>query len=253
MSLKFGILIVAHAPLRAEAADSSEMVTQLLFGESVEILNTNKQWVFVRCLHDNYEGWMDHKQIFSCNENDLNGWKSKATHRIFENTFEFSSELGSHTLYKGSLLPADYTDFQLGELRYKAKKPMQIIERNHSVIEYAQSYLNTPYLWGGRSFTGMDCSGFTQMVFAFLGKQLPRDASQQINVGQLIPFEDHQAGDLAFFKNENGKIIHVGMATGQGTILHAHGQITEDFLRADGIYKKQNLSKSHDLHAIKRV
>jgi cell wall-associated NlpC family hydrolase len=157
-------------------------------------------------------------------------------------------------LYRGSLLPSDFINgFSLGPTNFHPKEVNFALNRNHSVIEIAQSYLNTPYLWGGRSATGIDCSGFTQMVFSFLGKSLPRDASQQIGIGSSVLFSDAQAGDLAFFQNNSGKIIHVGILTGQGTILHAHGTITEDYMKTDGIYKKQDLVKSHELHSIKRI
>ncbi len=254
MSLNFGIIQVAHAPLRIAASDTSEMVTQLLFGESLEILEQQNQWIRVRCTHDQYEGWMDSKQAFCCDLKTQDYWRKIAQHRLLEHNIVFNTELGQHVLYRGSLLPSDFLNgFTLGSTSYHPQDKNIPLNRNSSVIEVAQSYLNTPYLWGGRSVTGIDCSGFTQLVFAFLGKVVPRDASQQIKTGTLVNFLDAQAGDLAFFQNDSGKIIHVGILTGQGTILHAHGLVTEDFIKADGIYKKYDFTKSHELHSIKRL
>ncbi len=254
MSLDFGIIHVAHAPVRSAASDTAEMVTQLLFGESLEILEQQNQWIRIRCTHDQYEGWMDNKQAFRCDLKTQQYWQKIATQRLLEHSVTFNTEFGPHVLYRGSLLPNDFNSgFNLGQTNFHPQIVNSALNRNHSVIEIAQSYLNTPYLWGGRSATGIDCSGYTQMVFAFLGKTLPRDASQQVHSGSPISFENIEAGDLAFFQNNSGKIIHVGILTGQGSILHAHGTITEDFVKKDGIYKKHDLSKSHDLHSIKRI
>lgn len=254
MSDNFGIIQVAQAPVRASASDTAEMVTQLLFGETLEILEQSQQWIRIRCQHDNYEGWMDSKQAAICDLKTLQIWRKFATYRQLENSLVLSSEEGLCTIYKGSLIPQDFHNgFLLGDQNYRPVTKEFALSRNLSIIEHAQGYLNTPYLWGGRSFTGLDCSGFTQMVYAFVGKLLPRDASQQVMLGKSVDFKEVQAGDLAFFKNEAGRIIHVGILTGQGTILHAHGKVTEDFIMIDGIYKKNNLSKSHDLDCIKRL
>lgn len=254
MSINLGIIQVAHAPIRSAASDTAEMVTQLLFGESLEILEQQNQWIHIRATHDQYEGWMDSKQVFQGDLKTQEYWRKIASHRLLEHSVSFLTDQGQHVLYRGSLLPSDYVSgFNLGPIPFHPKEVNFALNRNHSVIEIAQSYLNAPYLWGGRSVTGIDCSGFTQMVFSFLGKALPRDASQQAKTGTSLDFTDVEAGDLAFFQNHAGRIIHVGMLTGQGTILHAHGTVTEDFMKSDGIYKKQDFSKSHELHSIRRM
>ncbi len=254
MSATFGIIQVAHVPVRATDNDTAEMVTQLLFGETVEILEQKKQWIKIRAQHDQYEGWMDHKQVVFCDLKAVQYWHKIAQFKLADAHFDFHCEDGLTTLYKGSILPGDFMQsFRLGNLTYIPKSQPGTLDRNQSIIEIAQSYLNAPYLWGGRSITGIDCSGLTQQVYAFLGKQIPRDASQQVHLGKTVAFAQIQAGDLAFFKNTQGKIIHVGILTGQGTIIHAHGKVTEDFIQTDGIYKKHDMSKSHELEVIKRL
>jgi len=254
MSTSFGIIRVAHAPVRSVADDTSEMVTQLLFGETLRILEQKGQWMLIQCYNDDYEGWMDSKQLLKQDLDGIVHWQKKASYRIIEHNLTLHSEFGDFVIYKGSLVPEDYErGFKLGEFAFHAKKNSHTLSRNFSIIEIAQSYLNTPYLWGGRSITGIDCSGFTQQVFAFIGKDLPRNASQQIELGVEVSFNNSQAGDLAFFSNATGKIVHVGILTGLGTILHAHGRVTEDWIKSEGIFKKNDMTKSHDLHSIKRI
>ena len=120
--------------------------------------------------------------------------------------------------------------------------------------EIAQSLLNVPYQWGGRSPMGMDCSGFTQVVFKILGKKLLRDAWQQAEQGVLVNFiEEIQPGDLVFFDNEEGRIIHVGIALANHKIIHASGCVRIDNLDHHGIYNTETRKYSHNLRIIKRV
>ncbi len=254
MTAKYGIIQVAHAPIRATDSDTSEIVTQLLFGEGLTILEQKNQWVRIQCVHDKYEGWMDEKQFYACDEDNFHWWRKMSTRRIQEHAIPFHTNEGPYHLYRGSLVPEEYFNgFELGAIQFRALQKDLALQRNQSIVEIAQMYLNTPYLWGGRSATGIDCSGYTQMVFAFLGIDLSRDASQQVNQGKEVEFKEIQAGDLAFFSNAAGKVIHVGILTGQGTILHAHGKVVEDPIKTDGIYKKHSGLKSHNLLTIKRI
>ena len=119
--------------------------------------------------------------------------------------------------------------------------------------EVARLYLNTPYLWGGRTPFGIDCSGFVQMVYRFAGIQLPRDASLQVKGGVSLGFIDEaQPGDLAFFESEEGAIVHVGILTGNRRIIHASGTVRVDPIDHHGIFNMQANGYSHRLRIVKR-
>ncbi|MGZ4064345.1 MAG: C40 family peptidase, partial [Bacteroidia bacterium] len=122
------------------------------------------------------------------------------------------------------------------------------------ITQTAFVFINAPYLWGGRSIFGIDCSGFTQIVYRLNGFKLPRDAYQQAELGHPLSFvEEAQAGDLAFFDNEEGKIVHVGIILDNQEIIHASGQVRVDKFDHYGIFHSENKKYSHMLRVIKRV
>jgi cell wall-associated NlpC family hydrolase len=120
-------------------------------------------------------------------------------------------------------------------------------------MDCALEFLNVPYLWGGKSVFGIDCSGFVQLVFRLYDLNLPRDAYQQAEIGELIDSKEARQGDLAYFTNEKGKIIHVGIVLDNETIIHASGRVRIDQLTKSGIYNSDYCKETHKLHFIKRV
>lgn len=249
----FGIAHTATIPLRASDSDRAEIVSQLLFGEGVEVLEKNSPWTKVKCLHDGYEGFVDEKQFIFVSEDIYNDWHATPKTRLVQRAIQIQSEDGPEWIYQGSLLPQQYASgFSIASKKYHVISTPFELSRNNSIIDIAQGYLNTPYLWGGRSITGIDCSGYTQIVFAQFNKTLKRDASQQVEEGFEIKFNDIQAGDLAFFHNTKGKVIHVGILTGMGTILHASGKVREDRIEPKGIYREDRKMYTHELTCIRR-
>lgn len=234
----------AIAPIRAEAKDASEMVTQLLFGDRVEVLESDRQWRKIRVLEDQYEGWVDEKMLFPISEDKI-GKDTERQSLLFDACFVLETQQGEMHLTRGADLSVLKSDSSFRSM----KEPEQI---PNSLREIALSYRNAPYLWGGKTLFGIDCSGFTQMVFRFLGYSLPRDANQQAELGQKVNFENRQEGDLAFFENKDGKIIHVGIVLMDGKIIHAHGKVRMDNLTKDGIWNEDKACQSHQLNCIKR-
>jgi gamma-D-glutamyl-L-lysine dipeptidyl-peptidase len=239
--------VVAQSPMRAEPSDKSEMVSQMLFGESAEILDQKDSWCFIQTSHDGYQGWMDRKHLVSSDlVLDLSPLTSPS---IWKDNFS-----ANHRLSPGSFVSRDKTPLDLAPYSFE---PIEAAPGPKELVTFAEQYLGTPYLWGGRSLYGIDCSGYTQMIARFAGLSIPRDAYQQAEVGEHITFlEETRTGDFAFFDNSDGRIIHVGMIVRYDAsirILHASGNVRNDLLDHQGIFRTTDQIYTHNLRLIKRI
>jgi cell wall-associated NlpC family hydrolase len=256
--MAFAVCNVSIMPVRVVSDERSEMVTQVFFGETLQILESSTHWAYVRLTHDRYEGWVDPKQIMVIDEDEMK--------RISESPLFFSSDLVQVVtqlsnnqlipLLMGSHLPGiSQNRFELAgqEYEYEGATVAANAKPNRStIIENASMYLNAPYLWGGKSPFGIDCSGYSQTVYKISGLSIPRDASQQALQGETISFiTDAQMGDLAFFDNNDGKIIHVGILLGDNKIMHASGKVRVDAIDHQGIFNVDTRKYSHKLRLIK--
>ncbi|MCY0970342.1 C40 family peptidase [Chryseobacterium wangxinyae] len=237
--MDIGICVVTVAPVRAENSDRAEIVTEILFGESADILEVNKNWTKIKMHYDGYEGWMDTKQIKHVTDEHL---KSRKVTLITENFASIMTNDGRTLLSMGS------------EVEYPAVASRRSHDVRESIALTAREFLNVPYLWGGKSFFAVDCSGFVQLVFKIHNIKLPRDTYQQAEVGEVLSFvEESQPGDLAFFENSEGKIIHVGIMLENQKIIHASGKVRIDTLDSTGIFNKELNKHTHKLRVIKSV
>jgi gamma-D-glutamyl-L-lysine dipeptidyl-peptidase len=229
---KYGQAHLSVIPLRAQGSHKSELVSQLLFNETYSIIKEEKEWTFVRCLHDNYEGWLSSDQIRYISE------------EVYETPFQYySPEL---ILWNKKLQQYLFMGSPFNRLPVKSK-----YNKIEIVCRAAEQFVNTPYLWGGRSPLGVDCSGLMQVVFRMCGLLLPRDASEQAEIGKTVAFGEHKRGDLAFFENKSGEISHVGLVCGEQSILHASGWVRIDLLTSDGLSHKN--TQTHRLSFFKNV
>lgn len=258
--MKYGISTLSVIPCRSEPSDKSEQVTQLLFGEHYKIIEERAKWVKIRTAYDRYESWIDRKQIHEVSKEiyqNLDKIKFMPCSQEMVGVIK-AEDSPARAILMGSHLPGlvdkaftlDGTTYQFDGLAYEGGG----VESKDKLVEHGLLYLETPYLWGGRSPFGIDCSGFSQLVYKMIGKRLPRDAYQQAEIGQTLSFvEEAEPGDLAFFDNEDGHIIHVGMLLEENYIIHASGKVRIDRVDHQGIYNAETRSYTHKLRLIKRI
>jgi hypothetical protein len=248
--MQYGICNLSVIPLRFEASDASEMVSQVIYGDLFKVLEQRKSWSKIRLAFDKYEGWIDNKQFLEITEDDYKTLNSE-TLKLSTDLVEFIED-SDNQLYPITLgstlngLPLFNHNFDGSFTDIKNTKA--------SLIETAFLYLNAPYLWGGKTPFGIDCSGFTQMVYKLNGHKLLRDASQQATQGEALSFiEESEPGDLAFFDNNEGHITHVGIIMKDNYIIHAHGKVRIDRLDHSGIYNAERRMHTHKLRVIKKI
>lgn len=241
-------------PVRAEPSGKSAMVNQLLFGDRVLVIESVDDWYKIITLHDNYEGWCESNQLVLLTDEANNELPVRLVNDI---TASFASGSNTITLVFGSSVPVQGNDYIIN------LKPWQLVNghlmkplefNGINVLNTAVKLMGAPYLWGGRSPFGIDCSGLIQIAFKMTGMNLPRDAWQQADYpGEFIDLiAEAQAGDIAFFDNEEGIIKHTGILTGQGTIVHASGRVRMDPVDHQGIFNRELGKYTHKLRLIKR-
>ncbi len=247
------ICSVTFLPLRSSPSHRSEMVSQVLFGERFKILVSSGIWIKISMEFDSYEGWIDSSQggyarFRENNDGIITGCELKCAEK----------DGGSMYVAPGSELfnlSKNFASFSIADKTYLLpKESASLFSPASSVIATAHQFLNAPYLWGGRTPWGIDCSGLIQIVFKIHGIALPRDASQQAAQGHIINFmSDSKPGDVLFFSGESDTISHTGLLYSDGTVIHASGTVRTDKVDHQGIWNDDVNKYTHRLRVIRRM
>ena len=250
------VCCVPVSTMRKLDAHSAEIVSQLLFGEKCTVLEKGRKgWLHIQAKYDDYTGWIQESHVTPIEEDQFNqqekelvsDWVNEINYNGYNMMVPYGSSLGVFKNGKAF--------WRKNSVHYKGNKcKPQETEINAKMIkQVSYKFLNTSYLWGGRSVFGIDCSGFAQMVYKFLNTPLPRDAWQQAEKGTTINFlQEVQCGDLAFFESEEGKIIHVGILLSEHEVIHSSGKVRIDKIDVEGILNLETKQRTHKLRIIKR-
>lgn len=256
--MKYGLCELAVVPVRIQPGDQYEMINQLIFGDVVVVMDKHKNWLLIETADDQYDGWIDEKQIIPIDINQYDKLMSLDRFYCLEFSAVCKSNNGSNNLIlpMGSRIPSFANgQFQLNGSQYGFEGNFRNADKKASrndISNIAKMYQGAPYLWGGRSPFGIDCSGFTQIVFKICKIFLPRDSSQQVMAGNTVNFiHEAKPGDLAFFGNEDGKIIHVGIILDENKIIHASGKVRIDSIDHQGIFNAELNQYTHQLRIVK--
>lgn len=243
-----------YIPLRSNPAHKAEMNSQILFGERYTIIDSTDNWLKINNLFDMSTGWTSAAHTnpvasagnptgFVLNQSIV-CYKDDHTKMIIEAGSEiYTPDFQNHT-------------FTLNNRLYRAEHSFteRVTGFSGSIADTALTFINAPYLWGGRTPSGVDCSGLVQLVCKIHGIMLPRNAAQQAKQGTVIPFiEESQPGDIAFFDDDEGNICHTGIMVSKGSIIHASGKVRIDPVDHQGIYRTDRGIYSHKLRMIKRL
>jgi len=249
--MPYGICHLSLCPVRSLADHSSEMCTQLLYGDLFAVLENRKEWSRIRLTHDGSEGWVCNRQYIPLSDESF-----RSVDEI--DTAVYSSDLVAFSCADQQQLVPVLMGSSVGQASLLGHRfegaTTNGTSNKPNITATALMYLHAPYLRGGRSPFGIDSPGLAQMVYRMHGIRLPRSAADQAAQGQALSFiEESEAGDLAFFDTREGDIDHVGIIMKDNYIIHAFGKVRIDRLDHTGIFNAEAGLYSHSLRVIKKI
>lgn len=265
-------------PVRTEASETSEQITQMLFGEICTIEEQKTRWIRVKLALDGQMGWVDAKMIATLSTDEYKSYSAAlkaAAYVAFPMAYAVSENNGQTIPLTAGTRLTNYHNghFEVLGVGFRIDagmvltKPLEMTQPN--LLQSVRFFLNVPYLWGGKNALGMDCSGFTQTILSLFGHKIPRNASEQVTQGRLISrLSSSKAGDLAFFchyeeaatqeitnnlKQQSTetnaiarqKITHVGILIDSERIIHCSGRVKIEKIDTTGIFSVEQSDTAH--------
>mgnify|MGYP000148732398 FL=1 len=252
-------------PVRAEASETGEQITQMLFGEICTIEEQKYRWMRVKLAIDGQTGWVDAKMIAILSADEYKSYSAAlktAAYVAFPMAYAVSENNGQTIPLTAGTRLTNYHDghFEVLGVGFRIdagmviEKPLEMTQQN--LLQTVRFFLNVPYLWGGKNALGMDCSGFTQTILSLFGHTLLRNASEQATQGRLISkISSSKAGDLAFFchydeaieqgNTKEQKVTHVGILIDQERIIHCSGRVKIEKIDSTGIFSVEQSDSAH--------
>ncbi|MGC1390992.1 MAG: C40 family peptidase [Bacteroidales bacterium] len=241
-------------PLRSGPSHKTEMLSQILFGEKYSVIGNAGSWMKIETIFDKCQGWIDMDHLQHSPVNNIS-----CGHVLNRSLLSYKNDKTKIILEAGcEIFNPDFEDklFYVGNNQYTTSNEFnnKYISTNDTITDTAMKFINSPFLWGGRIPSGIDCSGFTQLIYKIQGIPIPRNSLQQAEIGKNIDFIDQsEPGDLAFFDNDRGKISHVGVILSKGLVIHASGRVRIDSIDHQGIFKTETGGYSYKLRTIRRI
>ena len=237
--MRYGICKLSVVPMREEPSHTSELVSELLFNDIYQIIDENEEWLKIHCMYDSYEGWVRKLQHNEITDDELTDYISKDKYIVNVPVLHYENMIIS-----------------FGSKVFQNTEGTIPLSKNYDpdvITDSAFRMLNVPYRWGGKSVMGIDCSAFVQLCAKIAGYKLPRDASQQYDFGEEVTLSEALPGDIAFFENENHRIVHVGILLSRNMIIHASGEVRIDAIDETGIFNNELNKYTHYLNKVKRL